>query len=122
MPRRATTSPLPSCTAATGSVPAADGFLGLRRAAAFHERLPRDVTLPSRGKSCAPSRPDRHYHEKGIGKRDAWKSDSQPPERLVNCLAFSPNEKALATGSEDGTALLWDLSGMRRAESRGGTS
>src|SRR5262249_54506447 len=34
---------------------------------------------------------------------------------IVNCLAFRPDGKALASGHADGTALVWDLSGVKIA-------
>src|SRR5215813_9059102 len=33
----------------------------------------------------------------------------------VNCLAYAPDGKTLATGSKDGTVRLWDAAGKERA-------
>ncbi len=38
----------------------------------------------------------------------------QPPvqhNRVITCLALAPDGKTLLSGSEDGTAILWDLKG-----------
>ena len=37
----------------------------------------------------------------------------------VNCVAFSPDGKTLATGSSDRTAILWDVTDLRKPPPRG---
>jgi WD40 repeat protein len=40
-----------------------------------------------------------------------------PSDSFVKCLAFTPDGRALATGHEDSTVVVWDIApGLRRAE------
>lgn len=36
--------------------------------------------------------------------------------RQVKALAFSPNDKILASGSQDGTVLIWDLDKIMKGQ------
>jgi hypothetical protein len=77
--------------------------------------LPVDMTLSSDGRLLARLAPGGAVavFDVATGKEVLKRKGHA---RDVTCLAFAPDGKALATGSEDGTALLWDLSAVRPTE------
>lgn len=70
-----------------------------------------DIELPGPQMTCA-----RMIYLTGHSKpQDAWDFKHE-----ATVLAFSPNSKRLASGSLDGSVIIWDLSGMKRLPSPSG--
>ncbi|HJZ91474.1 MAG TPA: hypothetical protein VKE40_11415, partial [Gemmataceae bacterium] len=75
---------------------------------------PWGVTLSADGRLLASARPDKTISVRDlatgaeVAKRSGYRT-------IIDCLAFRPDGKAPASGHADGTALIWDLSGVAAA-------
>jgi RNA polymerase sigma factor (sigma-70 family) len=73
---------------------------------------PSPLAISHDGHFLAGARPDNksiHVWDLATGNEVAVRSGYST---LVTTLTFRPDDKALATGHADGTALVWDLSGL----------
>jgi RNA polymerase sigma factor (sigma-70 family) len=72
---------------------------------------PEAIAVSKDGRWLAAARPDKTIYmwEIATGKEVAKRSGYRA---RVGCLAFRPDGKAVASGHRDGTAVVWDLSGL----------